>query len=159
MRASLGAGVLLAVLVSGCGPKVDLAKGLEVVVVSSGWFDAGMVSGQNKIVPSVTFKLKNMSDQRLKALHTNAVFRQLESPDEWGSQFSIVRGSDGLGPGETTDNITLRSLNGYTSAAPRAEFFTNKQFVDAKAELFAKYSSVQWKRIGDVTIERRLITN
>jgi hypothetical protein len=56
VRASLGAGVLLAVLVSGCGPKVDLAKGLEVVVVSSGWFDAGMVSGQNKIVPSVTFK-------------------------------------------------------------------------------------------------------
>ena len=144
---------------SGCGPTIDLTKGLEVLVVSSGWFDAGMVSGQNKIVPSVTFKLKNKSDQRLKALHTNAVFRQAGTADEWGSQFSIVRGSEGLSPGETTDSITLRSLNGYTSAAPRADFFTNKQFVDAKAELFAKYSSVQWKRIGDVTIERRLIAN
>ena len=143
----------------GCGPKVDLTKGLEVVVVSSGWFDAGMVNGQNKIVPSVTFKLKNTSGQRLKALHTNAVFKQAGNADEWGSQFAIVRGSEGLSPGETTDNITLRSLNGYTSAAPRAEFFTNKHFVDAKAELFAKYSSVQWKRIGDVSIERRLIAN
>jgi hypothetical protein len=159
MRAPFGAGVLLAILVSGCGPKVDLAKGLEVMVVSSGWFDVGMVDGQNKIVPSITFRLKNTSDQELKALHTNAVFRQVGSPDEWGSQFSIVRGSDGLAPGETTDTITLRSLNGYTSAAPRAEFFTNKQFVDAKAELFAKYSSVQWKRIGDLTVERRLIAN
>jgi hypothetical protein len=158
MRAALGRLLVVAALASGCGPTVDLSKGLEVVDVSSGWSDAGMVDGQNKIVPSITFKLKNVSDQRLQALQANVVFRQTGKPDEWGSQFSIVRGSEGLAPGETTAPITLRSLHGYTSAAPRADMFANQQFVDAKAELFAKYSSVQWTQISDLPVDRRLLT-
>jgi hypothetical protein len=34
----------------------------------------------------------------------------------------------------------------------------NSQFVDAEVELFAKYSSTQWKRIGEYPVARRLIT-
>ena len=34
----------------------------------------------------------------------------------------------------------------------------NTQFVDAKVELFAKYASQQWARVGEYPIERRLIT-
>ena len=151
--------MLVAALASGCGPEIDLSKGLQVVELSSGWSDGGMVDGQNKIVPWVTFKLKNVSDQRLQALQANAVFRQTGKPDEWGSQFSIVRGSEGLAPGEVTAPVTLRSLHGYTSAAPKAEMLANKSFVDAKADLFAKYASVRWKQIGDVPVERRLVTN
>ena len=150
--------VLVAALASGCGPEIDLSKGLEVVEVSTGWSDGGMVDGQNKIVPSITFKLKNVSEQSLKALQANVVFRQTGKADEWGSQFSIVRGSEGLAPGETTAPITLSSRHGYTSAAPKAEMFANREFIDAKADLFAKYASVQWKQIRDVPVERRLVT-
>jgi hypothetical protein len=73
-----------------------------------------------------------------------------------GSQFSIVRGSDGLDPGETTRAITLKSLHGYTSVAPSAEMLSHKEFVDVRADLFAKYSSTQWKQIRAVPVERRL---
>jgi len=38
------------VVFAGCGPKVDLAKGLQVLTVSTGWYDAGLVNGQNKLV-------------------------------------------------------------------------------------------------------------
>ena len=34
----------------------------------------------------------------------------------------------------------------------------NSHFVDAKVELFAKYGSEQWKRIGEYPIARRLLT-
>ena len=44
----------LAFLCAGCGPDVDLTKALQVEVVSTGWFDAGIVNGQNKLVPSIT---------------------------------------------------------------------------------------------------------
>ena len=33
----------------------------------------------------------------------------------------------------------------------------NSQFVDAKVEVLAKYSNVQWKRIAEFPIERRLL--
>ena len=65
-----------AVLVSGCGPTVDLTKGLQIEIVSTGWLDAGPINGKNKIVPAVTFRLKNVSDQKLVSLQVNAVFRR-----------------------------------------------------------------------------------
>ena len=34
----------------------------------------------------------------------------------------------------------------------------NSHFVDANVELFAKYGSAQWKRIGQFPVTRRLIT-
>src|SRR5262245_6500637 len=158
MRVPFGALVLALVIAPGCGPEVDLSKGLEVVDMTSGWSEAGMVGGQNKIVPTVTFKLKNVSDQKLLALQANVVFRQVGNADEWGSRFSIVRGSEGLSPGETTSPITLTSEHGYTSPAPKAEMFENQRFGDAKAPLVAKYASVKWKQLRDVSVERRLVT-
>ena len=151
--------ILLAMLSAGCGgPPVDLTKGLEIVDASTGWYDAGPVNGQNKLVPSTTFKLKNVSDQSLVALQLNAVFRRLNDKDEWGSAFVAVTRSGGLQPGATSQPITIKSQLGYTGTEPRAQMLQNSQFVDAKVDLFAKYASLQWVRIGEQPIERRLIT-
>ena len=60
-----------------CGPAVDLTKGLQVTVVNTGWFDVGIVNGQNKLVPTVSFTLKNASEQKLVSLQVNALFRRV----------------------------------------------------------------------------------
>ena len=159
MRVLAGQLILLAMLSAGCGgPPVDLTKGLEIVDASTGWYDAGPVNGQNKLVPSITFKLKNLSDQPLAALQVNAVFRRVNDKDEWGSAYLAVTKSDGLPPGATSQPVTINSQLGYTGTDPRAEMLQNSQFVDAKVDLFAKYASLQWVRIGERPIERRLIT-
>jgi hypothetical protein len=33
----------------------------------------------------------------------------------------------------------------------------NSHFVDAKVEVFAKYGSTQWKKLGDYPVTRQLI--
>jgi hypothetical protein len=142
---------------TGCGPNVDLRKGLQINTVSSGWFDAGLVDGKNKLVPSVTFTLKNVSDQALPQLQVNALFRRETEKDEWGSGFLTVAGTGGLQPGATTDQLTIRSQLGYTGTEPRQDMLKNSQFVDAKVELFAKYGSAQWQRLGEYPITRQLI--
>jgi hypothetical protein len=82
MRASARA-LFLAVLVCvACGPTVDLSKGLQVLNVSTGWFDAGIVNGQNKLVPSMSFELRNASSQRLVVLQVNALFRRVTEKEE-----------------------------------------------------------------------------
>ena len=133
-------------------------EGLEIVDTSTGWYDAGPVNGQNKLVPSISLTLKNISDQPLVALQINAVFRRLNDKDEWGSAFIAVTKSDGLPPGATSQPITINSQLGYTGTEPRAQMLQNSQFVDAKVDLFSKYASLQWVRIGERPIERRLIT-
>ena len=160
MRASVRVLLLLAsVSVAGCGPTVDLKKGLQVTILDSGWFDAGIVNGQNKLVPSFTFTLKNVSDQKLVTIQVNALFRRVNENEEWGSGFKTVVGSDGLPSGSTTPPITVRSQLGYTgSDQSRQEMLQNTHFVDAKVELFGKYASTQWVRLGSYPITRQLMT-
>ena len=142
-----------------CGPKVDLTKGLQVEVLETGWFDRGIVNGQTKLVPSATFTLKNVSDQNLGSLQVNALFRRVTENEEWGSGFKTVVGSEGLSPGATTPPIPIRSELGYTgSDQSRQEMLQNSHFVDAKMELFAKYASTQWVKVGTYPIERKLLS-
>jgi hypothetical protein len=160
VRASLRVLLLLAAVSAvACGPAVDLTKGLEVAVVNSGWFDLGIVNGQTKLVPSLTFTLKNISDQKLAALQINALFRRMNENDEWGSAFVTAVGSEGLPPGGTTPSITVRSQLGYTgSEQSRQEMLANSHFVDARVEVFAKYAATQWVKVGTFPITRHLLT-
>jgi hypothetical protein len=151
--------LLLVFVCASCAPPVDLTRELEIAVVNTGWFDAGIVNGQNKLVPSISFRLKNKSQQRLSTLQVNALFRRVTEQDEWGSAFLTVAGSGGLQPGSTTDVLTIRSNLGYTGAdQSRQEMLNNSHFVDAKVDLVAKYGSAQWARVGTYQIKRELIT-
>jgi hypothetical protein len=142
---------------AGCGPPVDLARALTIEAVSTGWLDAGLVGGQNKLVPAVSLKLKNVSTQPLTALQVNAVFRRVGEDDEFGSRFVTAAGGDGLASSASTDTLVLKSNLGYTSSDPRDAMLQNSQFVDAKVDVFAKYGTTQWTRVGAYDIDRRLI--
>ncbi|HEY7287033.1 MAG TPA: hypothetical protein VH497_16405 [Vicinamibacterales bacterium] len=142
----------------GCGPTIDLSKALQIEVVDTGWFDVGIVNGQNKLVPAARITVKNNSDQKLVQLQINSLFRQGDATEEWGSAFITAAGSDGLAPGATTSPLLLKSQNGYTGTdQSRQEMLQNSHFVDAKIQLFAKYGSVQWVRMGERQIERKLL--
>jgi hypothetical protein len=161
MRASARLLLLLALVpfTAACAPDVDLTKGLTVAIVNSGWYDLGIVNGQNKLVPSVTFTLHNVSDRTLGTLQVQALFRRVTENSEWGNGFLTVVGSKGLAPGATTDTITVKSQLGYTgSDQSRQEMLANTHFVDAKVEIFAKYAATQWVRVGSFPITRQVLT-
>jgi hypothetical protein len=158
MRAIRWCLLLAAVAVSSCGPTADLSRSLVVTILDSGWYDMGIINGQNKLVPSVTFKLKNVSDQKLVMLQVNALFRRVTEKDEWGDGFVTVAGSAGLAAGAETGPLTIRSQRGYTgSDQSRQDMLSHRLFVDANVELLAKYGSAQWKKLGQYPITRTLI--
>jgi hypothetical protein len=148
---------LIVLLSAGCGPTVDLTKALLVEGVATGWSDAGEVDGKTKLVPTVRFRLKNASEQKLKSLQVNALFRRVTDANEWGSGFVTAAGSDGLPPGAATDPLSIASELGYTGTEESALMLINSRFVDAKVDLFAKHGSAQWVRVGEFPIARQLI--
>jgi hypothetical protein len=159
MRACAPLLLIALCICAGCTPPVDLTSGLQIKDVNTGWFDAGIVNGQNKLVPTITFTIKNVSNQKLVALQINAVFRRVTEKDEWGAGFLMVSGSEGLAPGKDAGPLTIRSQLGYTgSDQTREDMLRNSHFVDAEVELFAKYASEQWKRVAESQISRRLLT-
>ena len=149
--------VAVVLVTASCAPTVDLSKGIEVVDVATGWRDAGIVDGKNKLVPSVTFRFKNVSDQKLGALQANVVFRHVTDDKEWSSFFVKVSGSEGLAPGATSDSQRVNAPLGYTGTETRLEMLQNSRFEDAKAQVFAKYGSTQWARVAEYPVERHLL--
>lgn len=150
-------GALLIAFTTGCGPRVDLSRGLQVEIISTGWSDGGIVDGKHKLVPSVSFRLTNVSDQRLSMLQVNAMFRRVSSKDEWGSGLVTAAGADSLRPAATTGTLTINSQLGYTGDESREAMLDNSRFVDATVDLFAKYGSTQWARLGEYPISRHLV--
>ena len=141
-----------------CSPPVDLSKNLEVVDAKTGWSDAGITEdGQNKVVPFLSFKLKNNSNQKLGVLQVNAMFRPLKEDKEWGSRFQSVTGSEGLAPGATSELITLTSDHGAKGTDPRATIMKSQYFVDARVQLSAKYGSTQWVRIMETPVAHQFV--
>jgi hypothetical protein len=147
----------LAVLaMAACSEPVDVAKAIKVDVTTSGWLFAGVVDGKNKIVPSVSVTLKNVSGQTITALQTNAVFRIAATNAEIGADFRPISGSGGLAASSSTDKIRLKSTLGYTGTDPVEDLLNNSKFGDAKVELFVKAGSGQWTRLGEYPIARQL---
>lgn len=157
MRATLCLIALLALIGSACGPNIDLKASVQVADVSTGWADLGVVNGQNKIVPSITFTLKNVGSQSITTLQSNVIFRRVGEDEEWGAGFLRITGSEGLAPGASSKTQTVNSTLGYTSSETRAQMMANKQFIDARAQVFAKYGSTQWTLLAEFPVERRLI--
>jgi hypothetical protein len=140
----------------GCGRHINLANAIEPESVTTGWADAGTVAGKNKIVPAITFRLKNVSDQHLAAVQVNAVFKLNGEPGEWSSGY-LPNVAREMPPGVQTDSRTVAGQQGYTGTDDRDALLRNSHFVDAKGELFVKAGGSNWTRIGEYPIARQLL--
>jgi len=146
------------VLLAGCRPR-DVEKDLAITDVHTGWYDFGIVQGQNKLVPSISLKLKNVSPEEISRVQINAVFKRLGEEKEWDAHFVRGIGPDGLAPGAKGSELVLRSERGYTGPQPRLQMLQNKEFVDAKVDIFAKHGSGYWVKLGEFKIDRQLLTD
>jgi hypothetical protein len=155
-RTTVVAVVVLAALASACGPQVDLKQSVQVIDVSSGWFDAGIQNGKNKLVPTVTFKLKKNPEVKLSSVSLNLTFKFIGSEDHADDVYvqSVPF------QGNETQPIVVRTQWGYTGDPPqtRAEMLKHSQFRDMEAQIFAKQSSSQWVELQRAPIARQLLT-
>ncbi len=153
--------LLAAVVLSACTSRtIDLQKALLVTDVSTGYFDAGIVEGnKNKIVPTVSVRLKNISSEPVTSVQIIAKFNRVGEPEEWGSApYVRAIGPEGLAPGQTGNPVVMKCDRGYTGEQPRAELFHHSQFVDVHVELYAKYQAQNWVKVGEYKIARELLT-
>ena len=139
-----------------CGPSdAEVLKTVTVTDVLGGWYDFGVVPEGNKLVPSITFKLKNTGTRPIGNVQIMVSFWL--AGDDGETDSTQVRGiGDALAPGASTAAIQVNSGWGFTIAAPRAEAFTNSSFLDATAKIFGKRGG-KIVPLGEFKLERRLI--
>jgi len=151
--------VLAALAFSACSSApLDLPKVLQITDVSTGYFDEGIVDGKNKIVPTISLRLKNASTESIASVQMLAKFNVVNDPEELGSAYVSAIGREGQQPGQTGQPIVMKSALGYTSEASRAMMFTHSAFKDVKVELFGKYKAQTWMKMGEYKVARQLLT-
>jgi hypothetical protein len=158
MRARLLLGLLpLGILTLACGPSGDL-KAARLTDVSTGWFDAGVIEGgKNKLVPTITFRVKNEGSAPLYRPQFNIIFKQVGQNEEWSTVLVRARESE-VPPAATSQPIVVRGEQGYTGTQPRAQMLQNSQFVDVRAEIYGKLGGGNWTKLGEFPLERLLLT-
>ena len=154
-RASL---ILLLVTAGGCTRSVDIQRVISVTDVRTGWYDAGRINGQNKLVPSIALRLRNGDSDAVAGVQLNAIFHRVGEEDGWGEHYVQAVGRTGLPPGGTSPEIVMRSNLGYTGSQSRLEMLRNAQFVDARVDVFGKQGRGGWVKLGDYRIDRQLLT-
>ena len=158
MKRRLALPLVVAVLAAGCAPR-EVEKDLQITDVRTGWYDAGVVEdGKNKLVPSVTLKLRNVSPEDISSVQLNAVFRRVGEQESWGEHFINAIDRTGLSAGATGNSLVLRSPLGYTGTQPRIQMLQNREFVDAKVEIYGKHGSRAWVKMGEYQVDRQLLT-
>jgi len=156
---SLACVVLAAVLSISCGASEGAVAALEPLDVVTGWFDAGILEGgKNKLVPSVSLKLRNKSEDSIRSVQVNAIFRRVGEQEMWGEYFGWAIPREPLPAGATTNALVMRSTLGYTGDQPRMQMLQNKEFVDAKVEIYLKQGSRVWAKLAEYPIQRQLLT-
>jgi hypothetical protein len=155
-----------ALAAAGCSQPVDLKQALQVTDVVSGYHDAGIVDGRNKIVPTIAFRLKKSTDQSLRPLSVNVLFKKLPpagtvvapgSPadEEWDEKYIQSVRFDG----NETAPLVVRAEAGFTGDPPqsRADILKHRLFQDVRVHVLAKYSASNWVEIGTYDIPRTLV--
>ena len=142
-----------------CSQPVDF-KTLQVTDVSGGWYDFGIVDGKNKLVPSVTFRIKKPANVRLNSVSLNVHFKKVVDPSKPGlegeQEFEeVFLQTVAFAEGPQTALMTVRSPVGVTGDPPqtRAEMLEHRLF-----QVFAKQSSTTWVDLLAFDIPRTVLT-
>jgi hypothetical protein len=148
----------VALSIAGCRSR-EVEKDLRITDVNTGWYDAGIVEGQNKLVPSVSFRLRNISEEAISKVQLNAVFHAVNEPEKaWGDTMIRGIGTEELAAGESGNRLVMRSPLGYTGTEPRLVMLKNSHFVDATVTVFGRHGSRNWVKLGDFPVDRQLLT-
>jgi hypothetical protein len=144
-------------VLAACGSRVELKQAVEIVDVSTGWVDGGVKEGKNRLLPSVTFRIRKTDPNAdIQTVALNVGFRVVGEQDNREDVFvqRIEIGANGQ-----TAPIVVRPESGYAADPPqsRAEMLKNSYFQDMEARIFGRQSSAQWTELHQVKIERRLL--
>jgi len=155
MRRLFIAGVAL--LLAACTQPVDLKTSLQVADLATGWYDAGIVDGKNKLVPSLTFRLTNTAETDLPYVSMNIVFRNLVTNETHEEVFKQRLPFTG----KQTELLTIRAQNGAVGEPPqsRQDMLHSSYFQDMEAVILVRQSASQWVELQRVRVERQLVTH
>ena len=159
--AVLAAAVVLALISqTGCKSMTDaeVAAAIELTDLSTSWTMKEYRQWPNPkltLVPTVTFRIRNLTDETLKFININAIFREENSIENLGDQFKAVIRDKGIPPHGTSELITLKSNFGVAGTNLES-FRTNPLWRPYDVRLFAQMRGSRHVPMGEWKVSKQI---
>ena len=140
-----------------CGPEPDLSTALKVVPGITGYRHGGLdAMGQHRLLPSITFQLKNDGDVAMTYVDINVSFWQEGNATETDSKLIKGIAATALEPGATAESVTVDASIGYTSPVNNEQAFTSDVYKPFIVKLFAKRRG-KTTLLGEYPVDKRVL--
>ena len=135
----------------------ELKASLEIVEVSSKWVAKTYQPWPPKLtlVPTISFRVKNISDRPVNYLNFNAIFKFRDDMETLGDNFLAAIRKEPIPPGEASPVITLKSNFGVEGTS-LAKFKDNPQWKPVICKLFVQSKGSIHVLLGEYEISREI---
>ena len=154
------AGVILALIFSRSVVKntwsaEEISRSIQIVWHESKWVDKRAKPGEAVIVPSITFRVKNVGTRPLQYVDFQGIFAFVEGGENLSDGF-IQAIRDPLAPGQESGEIFIKSFYGYTASSKEAFIKNSQEWKKVKAKIFAKSKGSEYVLLGVFSVEQTL---
>jgi hypothetical protein len=136
------------VILDTMGPK-EVAESIQVVWHDTKWVEKESTANEVKVVPSITFKIKNTGKRPLEYVNLEGVFEIEENGKVLSDGAAQAFGDKPLPPGETSSDIFIKAFYGY-SGRTKAGILENKEWKQIRVKLFARTKGSPPVAIGEI---------
>jgi len=135
----------------------DLENAIEVVDIETKWVDKYYQPWPPRLVlvPAVSFRIKNISEEPLRYINFNAIFRFKDDFENLGDSFLAAVRDTPIAPGEKSEAILLKSNYGVEGKS-LATFAANPQWKLVIVKLFAQSKGSQFIPLGEWEVSRNI---
>lgn len=164
MRKNVVLGLVISVVLAslllpsckGISPE-ELKASLEIIDVSSKWVAKTYQPWPPKLVlvPTLSFRVKNITDRPLTYLNFNAIFKSRDELENMGDNFLAAIRKEPIPPGGTSPLITLKSNYGNEGTS-LAHFKDNPQWKPVICRLFVQSKGSVHVLLGEYEISREI---
>ncbi len=160
IAACLIAAFALAIVHTGCDktPSVtELKTYLEVTEMKTKWVDKYYQPWPQKLklVPVISFRVKNISGRTLRHVYFNAIFREKGEAENLGDDLLAAFGKKPLLPGEVSDEIVMKSNFGV-EGKNLAHFKNNPAWKPVTLKLFIKIKGSRYALLGEWDVSQEI---
>ncbi len=152
--------LLPAFMSTGCAKGIsseELKASIELVDVETSWEKKYYQPWPPKLilVPSISFKVKNIGADPLKYVYFNGIFKFEGDKENLGDNFVAGIRGEPVMPGSMSDVITLRSFQGV-EGQNLAHFKNNPAWKTVAVKIFVKSTGAEYIPISEYDISRTI---
>jgi hypothetical protein len=136
---------------------VDLASSVRIEDMSGGWFVTTSGNGKTRLLPTVSFQLRNVSPAPLALVQVNVLFRRMGEHDAWSDVMRKAISSHAIASGPLTEPIVVKSPVGYTGDEATSSLMNHSKFVDTAVAIYGRHGSEDWTYLGEYPLPRRIV--